>query len=182
VDIPTVTLSGHVTVGGKVPTDDFGAVSLRTVGGDSVALGRTADTMYLPKLIVPGTYDVYYSWNSGDNSMPIDIPRNTNARVRQDVSLQQTGALDVDIPVVTLSGRITVDGKVPTDRFGSVRLSNQATGDGVALGRTGDASYTSKLIVPGSFGIHYSWSSGDTSMPIDIPRNTAAMLDCAILN
>jgi hypothetical protein len=179
VDIPVITLNGKVTVNGQVPMANTGSVTLvNRETGDSLSLGRTSDPNYAAKLIVPGTYDVVYSW-SGQSSNPIDVPRNGGARLRTGVSLLQSGMLNVDIPAITLNGKITVNGQVPTANTGSVSLVNAGTGDLLYLGRTSDATYAAKLIVPGTYDVMYSWSGQSTSS-IDVPRNSGARVRAGV--
>jgi hypothetical protein len=176
VDIPAVSLSGKITVNGQVPRSPFGSVVLRGVqGGDSAVLGRTGDMNYIPKLVVPGTYDIHYAWNSADSSETIDVPRNQNARIRQGVVLQgASAALDVDIPAVQMSGKITINGALPKSTFGSVVL--RSGGDSAVLGRTGAMNYITKLIVRGRYDLSYAWNSADTTAVVDVPRNQNARL------
>src|SRR5438270_14062038 len=54
---------------------------------------------------------------------------------------------NIDVPSVTLSGKITVAGKTPASMNGSVTLVRSDTGDSVYLGRTGDATYAPKGVV-----------------------------------
>src|SRR5207253_12783 len=159
---------------GKVPVSATGSINLvRSDTGDSVYLGRTGDPNYAQKLIIPGIYDIYYSWNGQADTG--DVPRNSRARLRVGVSILAAGPLDVDIPAVTLTGKITVNGQVPTANTGSVSLREPVSGDTLTLGRTADPSYTARLVVPGTYEILYGWS-GQTTATIDVPRNSAARL------
>lgn len=180
VDIPAVTLSGKVTVNGGVVTSTAGAVSLREATaryGDTVFLGRTGEPAYVTKLIVPGTYDLFYGYSSGGGM--IDVPRNTGARIKAGVELTQSGALDADVPAILVSGKITVNGQVPMNTAGSVLLRDVKAGDSVALGRTGDATYAAKLVVPGTYDVFYSYSNSAAGM-IDVPRNTSGRVKTGV--
>ena len=180
VDIPAVTLSGKVTVNGGVVTSTAGAVSLREATaryGDTVFLGRTGEPAYVTKLIVPGTYDLFYAYSAGGGM--IDVPRNTGARIKAGVELTQSGALDADVPAILVSGKITVNGQVPMNTAGSVLLRDVKAGDSVALGRTGDATYAAKLVVPGTYDVFYSYSSSAAGL-IDIPRNTSGRVKTGV--
>ena len=108
------------------------------------------DASYTPKQIIPGVYDVFYAWDTTDTVNPPALPRNQKALIRSGVTLTSTQTFNVDIPTVTLSGQITVNGVVPpAERFGTVTLRNSDDGDSVALGTLTDASYTPKQIIPG---------------------------------
>ncbi|MFO0654150.1 MAG: hypothetical protein U0787_03630 [Polyangia bacterium] len=75
--IPTVTLSGQITVNGVVPPAENSDQTLRnSTTGDSVSLGTLTDASYLPKQIIPGVYDVYYAWDTTDTVNPPALPRN----------------------------------------------------------------------------------------------------------
>ena len=108
------------------------------------------------------------------------MPRNSSARLRSGVTIKDSGALDVDIPAVTISGKITINGQVPMARTGQVLLGNPALGDSLVVGRTADPSYTPKLVVPAPYNIIYNWT-GVTDPADDVPRNAAALLGCKLL-
>ena len=66
----------------------------------------------------------------------------------------------IDVPAVTLSGKITVNGQIPTANTGSVTLIHRETGDSLSLGRTGDLMYQPKLVVPGTYDVAvFAWST-----------------------
>ncbi|MFO0654153.1 MAG: hypothetical protein U0787_03645 [Polyangia bacterium] len=97
VDIPTITLTGRITVNGVVPpAERFGTVTLRnSTTGDSVSLGTLTDASYLPKQIIPGVYDVYYAWDTTDTVNPPALPRNQKALIRSGVTLTSTQTFNV---------------------------------------------------------------------------------------
>ncbi|MDI3287244.1 hypothetical protein [Polyangium sp. 15x6] len=180
VDITTITLSGAITVNGSVPAAGTKSSSVRLRNqetGDSVLLGRPGDATYVAKLIVPGTYDVYYHWDTTDSQ---ELPRNEGARIKTGVTLTSSETFNVDIPAVTLNGAITVNGSVPAagDKSSAVRLRNLQTGDSVMLGRPGDATYVAKPVVPGTYHIYYHWVSTDSQ---ELPRNESARLGCVLI-
>ena len=176
VDIPAVSVSGKLTVNGAATQSTAGIVLLRNrTTGDAAQLARTGEPTYAARLIVRGTYDVYYSFNAAGAQDPIDIPRNTSSRLRQGVEV--TGPLDIDIPAVGVQGKITVGGLTPMSRSGAVTLGNPEQGDSLLLGRTGDATYVRKLVVPAPYNLVYGYGAGNDPV-IDIPRNSAALLGC----
>ncbi|MDI1449614.1 hypothetical protein, partial [Polyangium sp. 6x1] len=179
VDIPAITLSGAITVNGQVPAagNKTSAVRLRNVQtGDSVMLGRPGDATYPAKLIVAGTYDVYYHWSQTDSQT---LPRNEGVLLKSGVALTSSQTFNVDIPAITLSGAVTVNGSVPPvgNKTSAVRLRNPKTGDSVMLGRPGDASYPAKLIVAGTYDVHYHWSQTDSQA---LPRNEGVRLKTGV--
>jgi len=176
VDIPAVSVSGHITVNGAEPGATTGFVYLRnTTTGDGVPLGSTGYDSYAPRLIVPGTYDVFYRSNGADEDD--DVPLNEAALVKSAVSITATGVLDVDIPAVSVSGHITVNGAEPGATTGFVYLRNATTGDGVPVGSTGYDSYAPRLIVPGTYDVFYRSNGADEDD--DVPLNEAARIGCA---
>ena len=182
VDIPTVSLSGVVTLNGapSPANERYGTVYLRA-GGDSLVLGQLADPSYTTKQIVPGTYDVTYSWTATDPIIPPALPRNSNAPVLSGVALTSSQTFNVDVATISLSGSVTVNGTVPTDLNGNVWLVNETTGDELLLGRAGDPAYQTKLILPGSYDIVYRWTTTDPTTPVPLPRNTNHVLGCTRL-
>ncbi|MDC3988009.1 hypothetical protein [Polyangium jinanense] len=180
VDISTISLSGAITINGSVPAagNKSSAVRLRNVAtGDSLLLGRPGDASYVAKLIVAGTYDVYYHWDTTDSQ---ELPRNEGVRLKSGVALTSSQTFNVDVPAVTLSGAITINGSVPAagDKSSAVRFRNLETGDSLLLGRPGDATYVAKQIVPGTYDVYYHWATTDSQ---ELPRNESARLGCVVI-
>jgi hypothetical protein len=178
VDVPTVTLNGKITVNGKQPMSQTGTVTLvNRETGDSIYLGRTGDPNYAQKRVIAGTYDLVYTWSGQSDAG--DVPRNLRARLRTGVEIKASGALDVDLQAVTLNGKITINGQVPMANTGSVSLRDPKTGDSFYLGRTSDPNYAPKLVLPGTYDVYYAWS-GQSSNPIDVPRNGRARVRAGV--
>jgi hypothetical protein len=167
IDVPMITLSGNRTINGQSITAPGSAV-LHFVDPDS---GDRASTEGLDEAtysieLVPGTYDVVYDVVTVADG----IPHNTSATIMSGLSLQTSGALDIDVPMVELSGLLTVNG-VPFDAPGSgmIRFVNSNTGDAAALDDIGGSDYFIEL-VPGVYDVVY-----DVAAPVDgIPHNTSA--------
>jgi hypothetical protein len=132
--------------------------------GPQLSLGLTHQP---PKSVrvVPGVYDVYYSWESGSR-----IPRNTLTRILQRVSLQQDGELVVDVKMVRIAGSKLHNGEPFADDGSIARLSLQrADGPGVVpLGGLLPSPFAVRVI-PGLYSLRYEWGAGRT-----IPRNRRA--------
>jgi hypothetical protein len=92
--------------------------------------------------------------------------------------LNTSQTLNVDVPAVTLSGTVTVDGVVPADTGGTVSLVNEATGDEMPVGQTAAAAYVTKQAVPGTYDIFYGWLGNPDLLPTAVPRNTKHRLGC----
>ncbi|HPH26353.1 MAG TPA: hypothetical protein PLA87_05855 [Pseudomonadota bacterium] len=179
VNIATAMVTGKITVGGADSDSPYGSVSLRnTITGDSIFLGQTDDKQYA-RMVVPGSYDIYYSWSSSDPAPTQILPRNANALIQSAVVITDGQKLDIDIPTATISGQIKVAGKTVSSTYGLLYLRNVSTGDSVFLGRTGNIPY-SRMIVPGTYDVYYSWDSSDPAPTQLVPRNSNALLQAGV--
>jgi len=177
VDIPMATASGYVTVNGAPPTRaNDGVLSLRAPGPAYEAGGldltqHAADGQYAVKLI-PGTYDLYYQAGG--------VPRNRLARLRRGIVIAAgpTNALDIDIPVATVTGTITIGGVAggtATDR-GAIYLDpdEPTEHDEALLGTSDQPSYTAQ-VVPGTYDVYYASDEMTTGLK-NAPRNKRAKI------
>lgn len=168
VNVATAVVSGGITVGGQTPPanpGDDGVVLLRNPQtGDEVLLGNTATGAYT-QIVVQGTYDLYYRQETSSGGVPV----NTNARLQADVQVEGGASLDVDVPVVTVSASVTVDGAPPPASVyddGVLYLLNLETGDSVLLGNTRLAALE-RPVVPGTYELHYVVEAAGPTMPIN---------------
>src|SRR5262245_16284332 len=143
IDIPVIELRGAITAEGQALGTEFdskrGSVGFTPVGGDTGAtlpLQGTGPASYVARLM-PRTYDVTYQGRSDAcaNISTVDalpsLPCNTGV-VKRAVSLDDSGVLDIDIPVVHVSGDVTIDGQEPPREMGSrgeLRFVSSATLD-----------------------------------------------------
>lgn len=164
IDVPTVALSGKLTLNGQpISSTSLASVLLRNQqGGDVVILGALNAKTYT-QTVLPGTYDIYYSSLGAFLPDPA-LPRNSNALIKSGVAITKTQTLDVDVTAITVNGTITVNGIAAGSTLGGLALVNATTGDRVDLGTTGDASY-SRLIVPGTYDLAYTASGTSTKVP-----------------
>lgn len=174
VDVPMVTVSADITVGGQAPPDsvyDDGVIYLRNAQtGDSVLLGNTR-LAALERPVVPGTYDVLYVVEAAGPTMPI----NAQSRLGT-VEVGPTTTLEVDIPVAVLQGPITVNGEAPVASIynrAALTLHDVATDDVVYLGPT-DVGAFARTITAGTYVLVYRML---TSTGL-VPANTNAGLAC----
>lgn len=174
VDVPTTLLSGALTVGGlPAPADpaNRGELRLRSVDGDDqVVLGSTGEGSYSVR-VVDGSYEVFYAQQTSTG----DVPANTNARIGKDTYTLPTDAIgDIDVPVVTLSGVVTLDGAPPpTSEYddGRIYLRNAETGDSVLLGNTRLGSIAA-TVIPGDYEVFYVVEAAGAV----VPQNSGAKL------
>jgi hypothetical protein len=177
IDVPMIEVTGTITVNGFSPPAsqyDDANIYLRNKGtGDEVFLGNTHDESFAAA-VVPGTYDVYYELEDGGTLVPV----NERARL-QTVVLTDSGALNVDIPAVALSGTITMNGGPPPQEVyqnGYVYLRNRVTKDAVRLGETRDGSFVVPVI-PGDYEVFYVLKEGG----MQVPANANARLEQAAI-
>ena len=191
IDIPVATVSRTFTVGGVVPPptlNNFARIRFRTATPGDVTYVGSVDQGTLTVRLVPGTYDVEYAFQGHDSTLPV----NGGAIIRSGVVIPAgTSALNVDIPVATVTGSFTVNGAaVPSatkDGFISIR---DAMGNSALIGATGDTTYTT-TVVPGTYDVYYGPAvgtasyihggkirtgvvipSGSSSLDIDVPVGT----------
>jgi hypothetical protein len=173
IDVPVATVTGAFTVNGVAApsTSIDGRIALRNVNNDyfnDVGIGYTGQTTYTA-LLIPGTYDIHYSlWYSLDptsTTLPIN-----NGYIRTGVVIATgSSSLDVDIPVATVTGSLTVNrAAVPsTSEYGYITIKNATTGHSAFLGYTTQTAYTANLI-PGSYDVYYTRVTGSSIVPLNL--------------
>jgi hypothetical protein len=107
--VPVINITGDFTLNGQQFPDseyDDAVFSLRDLStGNVFELGNSHDLSYSAN-VVPGRYDVIYSVEtSGDY-----VPRNVGAVLMANISLYQSGTLDIDVTAYTLSGNLLHNG------------------------------------------------------------------------
>jgi hypothetical protein len=174
VNIPTVQVTGTITVGGQPPPAtqyDDGRLYLRNAEtGDSVLLGNTHEGSFTA-LVIPGTYDVHYALETGGTEVPV----NRDAYV-QTVEVEVGVPLQIDLGVIDLVGNFLVGGEPapPTiSDFGLVYLEHTATRDAVYVGSTNDGTYAQRLVT-GRYLLYYRQENANGL----VPANTNAGLAC----
>jgi type III secretory pathway component EscS len=183
LDLKVITVSGTLTVNGKAMGDDtvldnrprgyLRFIDSVTADTTSVSLGETGAASY-SALLYAGTYDVQlYSLGEDDQDV---LPRAATTELLAQKSLMQSGALNHDIKVITVSGTLTVNGKAMADDTvldnrprGYLRFIDSVTNDttSVSLGETGAASY-SALLYAGSYDVQL-YSPGEDDQDV-LPR------------
>jgi len=117
------------------------------VSEDVVFFGKTSQ-QNLSALIIPGTYDVYYSHLSGDQ-----VPQNQMARIWQGLVVNPPGPmLDEDEPElhvnsILASGQMLLnDSPMPASQYDDGFLSLVRDEDSVLLANTHDQTYSVRLL------------------------------------
>jgi hypothetical protein len=128
-------------------------------------IGQT-DQSPEPFRVIPGVYDVYYSWLSGTR-----IPRNELTRVLTEVRLESDGDLIIDVPVITIAGRKLHNG-APFNFEGAAQLSLRGINwpGEVPLGDAQSTDFAVSII-PGTYGFEYDWQQG-----VNFPNNRHAQV------
>jgi hypothetical protein len=201
VDVPTVKASGKVTLAGKAfPTNtqtgglafadtssaptgagatlaSSGYVSISTVGGGATYAAT----------LVPGHYSIAYA--AASTACNTTTPC-TGGVVTQDVSISASGALDVDVPMVVVRGRVTLNGAaLPAQQglgsifFSQGKVGAQGDGSGAnSAGTTIDAAGTyAAALFPGAYDVGYSGDPNAISTSL-MPRNAGVLVPQADLS
>jgi len=158
VDIPSATLAGALTINGA-PTsaDPYARLLLRNGVNDLVEIPITGASYSVR--VAPGSYEVFFSATGATAT----APANQFARLRGGVRILPGGTttLDVDVPLATVAGAITVNGAaLALGDTVSLSLRN-AAGDIVAIARDRRDSYEAR-VVPGTFDLYLSSNVGGT--------------------
>jgi hypothetical protein len=190
LDLQAVQVSGSVTLNGAALPPELGSrgyISFfdaeQNTGAsfDLGASGAGAYTLTLP----PGKYEVRFS-----GSLEMCSPATTammpcgSATLVPEIDLQADGVLDLDIPAVTLSGAVTLDGSaLPAETLerGALQFIGSEEGSfGVvtrSLGATGAASY-SVVLPPGQYDIAFGGNTAlcQTGAASLVPCNSGVVL------
>jgi hypothetical protein len=126
------------------------------------------DTLYQPyaATLVDGTYDVFYQWELGYNS----VPGNVNARVATDIDVAGPTTIAFDVSMVGLTFEPLLDGapwpQSPTE-FGDLFLEGSEPGDRFKLGSTYDGPSIQRLVIAGAYDLIYDHRLGASSVPLN---------------
>ncbi|MFK7895372.1 MAG: hypothetical protein AB8G23_06030 [Myxococcota bacterium] len=162
-------LNGVSFPGGQTDLAEFYLRSVET--GREVFIGTShdgANSLY----VVPGVYDVIYAYRSGGN-----IPRNTHARVVQEVLIDSDVVINVDVTSVGRVFSYSVNGApFPASGldYGRITLEIPETGDALEIGRTDSRDFV--RLIPGTYqAVYCARQSRDFS-----PANPRAVVDEAL--
>ena len=167
IDIATAVITGDITIAGAPspsdPTND-GVLFLRNdQTGDRAVLGNTAAGTYSSRVVL-GEYDVYYRQETSSGGVPV----NTHARL-ESIAVRGGATFDIDVPMVTVSATVTVDGQIPPESAyddGLLYLRDAQTGDSVLLGNTRLATLQ-RPVIPGTYDLHYVVEAAGPTMPVN---------------
>lgn len=167
LDLRSHRLSGHVTMNGQTlpnaPTAR-GQLMLALKDGGSAATASlgTSGTPSWSLHVLQGAYAVSYLSNDRACTPSWPMPCNSGT-LRTGVSVTASGVLDLDLPAVQLSGRLTQDGSPLPESQGRGRLEFERVGaedaQSPVLSMNAAASY-SLWLLKGSYVIRWRAASG----------------------
>jgi hypothetical protein len=194
LDLPIATISGAVTLAGAplpAATADRGALAFVSRDGAGTVTTPTFGTsgaVAYALALWPGSYDVAFAADAAlckAAAAPPAIPC-VGGVVASAVMVRGAGVLDVDVPTVSLSGAVNLDGAaLPTataDR-GSISFA-RVTGEGggaagLSLGTSAAANYAI-TIVPGHYVVSHVANAalcGGATLPA-VPCASQVLLGC----
>ena len=173
LDVPSIVIQPQILLNGAPFPGNEGGAAILTLwasepsplfDGPQLVLAET-HLARNPVRVIPGVYDVYYSWLSG-----ADIPRNQATRVLQGVTLDHSGDLVIDLRMIRVEGLKHHNG-IPFgyDGFAALSLRSLDRPGSVALGSAQPAEFET-AIMPGRYAFEYDWQQG-ASVPHN--RHTA---------
>jgi hypothetical protein len=162
VEVPTASVSGSITLAGSelVPSSGRAELRLRNiVTGDNVWISGLSASSY-SQIIVPGFYDLHYAPSAtSEPVLPEEALPASPAVLRRDIDLTATETtLDIDIPKVTLSGQLKLEGG-PTPPDSMVLVVNLETGRVGSIPLSGD--FYEGPLVPGTYDVLFHQKGSD---------------------
>ncbi|KIG17666.1 putative hemagglutinin/hemolysin-related protein [Enhygromyxa salina] len=174
LELEIVSFEGQFLLAGAPPPkleyDDANVWLENHRTGDRAFVGNTHDLSFAVR-VTPGIYDVIYEVETPGTLMP----QNARAWLGQVALFDPLEAADINIPVASYSGAITLAGAPPPALEyddANILFRDHGTGNEVVAGNTHDGSYSVRL-VPGTYDVVYRV---ETPGPV-IPRNDGAVLE-----
>jgi hypothetical protein len=116
--------------------------------------------------VVPGVYDVYYSWIAGAG-----VPRNEWTRLMHRVTLDADRALVVNVPMIHIGGLKQHNGhEFGYEGVATLSLRGLDWPGTVPLGAVQPAEFE-QAIIPGRYALEYNWQQG-----VNFPNNQHAVV------
>ena len=171
IDLPAVSVEATFRLNGatfpELPTERA-SFYLQPVNSDELILLGQSHLAANTALVVPGDYHVIYSHEEGDS-----IPRNKNARVLENVTINANVALRVDVASADARFLFQHNGQAWSNSLfesGNIYLVNDAHQDEVLIANTRENTVTAS-VVSSTYNVHYRYFSGVT-----VPFNTDAVV------
>ena len=178
IDIPSVVVSGKLTLGGAAlsNSDDDGTLSLATDEGDAIALGRLSAGTFSTR-VIPGTYDIYFDVMF--QAVGTLAPLNHRGKIKSvQLAPGMPITLDIDVPSPVITGAIKVGGSLLDKMYdgGRLWLGDPKGTAGMPLGWTSAGKYSARVL-PGRYDLYYQATSPSALAPI----NASAKLGCFVV-
>ena len=128
--------------------------------GDRVDFGKSHQGE-LGARVLPGAYDLVYSYVSGS-----ELPAHSHYVVQQ-VIVRTDLALDIDLPLITVNGDITLNGEPPPSvqyDDGEIFFVASEGDDEIYAGTSREGAYQVSLF-PGEYELHYRVEDAGDLMP-----------------
>jgi hypothetical protein len=164
VDVPLITVAGKVTRGGAPIQGGALGFDLRGGFGEAATAGLSASAASYALALLPGSYDVRFIAPASCSGA---TPCNSGI-VKPGLALGAGGALDVEVPLVTVSGKLTVQGQPWVSGDGGMLAFRPARNslDAIAMLPAG-ATFTTALL-PGNYVLMFgSGTCGSAGVPCD---------------
>jgi hypothetical protein len=139
--------------------------------GDRIFLGKTSQ-QNLSALVIPGTYDAYYSHLAGDQ-----IPRNSMAKVLGNHVIEPFGeivlddGIDLYIKSILINGSLLLnDAPMPLSEYDDGLLRLQFEEDMLPLANTHDQAYQVRLLIKPEksiYWVHFGVETAGDNIPIN---------------
>jgi hypothetical protein len=168
-DVQVATLNINATLNGQAfPASEAqdGILELHDTTSDSYSLLGNTHNAFAGVVVIPGTYDILYSHETGDS-----VPQNIRGTVSSGVAIAGDQQLDVDVTGHLLTGSITLNSAAfPTSQYNTADflLRGPTSTEDIFLFAS-HAQDEPVMVLPGSYDLIYSCHNC-----IEIPFNTYA--------
>lgn len=173
LDIMGVNLTGNITVDGAafpVNQYDFANIILRGTNSEEDIILFTSYAQQEPIMVLPGTYDVYYSCQVCTN-----IPFNTEARILENIQVNSDTEVAIDLESVRIEVFKTLNGgDFPQSIYQSGNLwGGLGENDRVDMGRTVN-SQPNIIVIAGDY---FFWYQVVNNLSNAVPINEWVLVD-----
>jgi len=174
-DVQGVTLDINAMLNGQAfPASEFqdGVLELFDATSDSYSLLGNTHSPFAGLVVVPGTYDIVYSHETGDA-----VPQNIRGTVNAGIVIAGDQQLDLDVTGYLLTGSVTLDtAAFPQSQYNTADflLSGAASTEDIFLFAS-HAQDEPAMVLPGTYDVIYACHNC-----IEIPFNSYAVVVSAL--
>jgi hypothetical protein len=168
-DVQGVTLDINATLNGQAfPASEYqdGILELFDASSDSYSLLGNTHSPFASLVVVPGTYDIVYSHETGDA-----VPQNIRGTVDAGYVIAGDQQLDLDVTAYLLTGSVTLDtAAFPQSQYNTADflLSGPASTEDIFLFASHSQDEPA-MVLPGTYDVIYACHNC-----IEIPFNSYA--------